>query len=201
MRRPWAGPESPRMFENDFLDSLSRTHFLAVPVLYVPAVLVLTWLSFTRGGVGAGAFLLLFLGGLLVWTLTEYWLHRTLFHWKPEAPWGERFHFFLHGVHHEWPHDKYRLVLPPGSSLPLFFLFLGLWLLLFGPRGWAVHVGFVTGYMSYDLLHFYVHHGRPKSRLLRKLQGHHMSHHFNKRYKDKRYGVSSPLWDVIFRTR
>lgn len=201
MRRPWAGPESPRMFESDFVDAMSRTHFAFVPIVYVPAIAILTWISFTKTPVGFLAFGALFLGGVLIWTLTEYWLHRTLFHWKPDAPWGERLHFLLHGVHHEWPHDKYRLVLPPGASLPLFFVFLALWLFLFGDKGWAVHVGFVTGYMSYDLLHYYVHHGRPRWRPLRKLQGHHMSHHFNKRYAEKRYGVSSPLWDYVFRTR
>lgn len=201
MRRPWAGPESPRMFQNDFLDALSRTHFAFVPIVFVPAVLTLAWLSFTRTEVGPLAFAAFFLVGLIIWTLTEYWLHRTLFHWKPDTAWGERMHFFLHGVHHQWPHDKYRLVLPPGASIPLFFLFLALWLFLFGDRGWAVAAGFTTGYMTYDLIHYYIHHGRPKMRLLRKLQGHHMSHHFNKRYAEKRYGVSSPLWDYVFRTR
>jgi len=189
------------MFENDFLDALSRIHFAVVPILYVPAVLILSWISFTRTDVGALAFAGYFALGLLVWTLTEYWLHRTLFHWIPNARWGERMHFYLHGVHHQWPHDKYRLVMPPAVSIPLFFLFLGLWLWLFEERAWAMHAGFVTGYMIYDLTHYYVHHGRPKVRLLRKLQGHHMSHHFNKRYMDKRYGVSSPLWDYVFRTR
>lgn len=201
MRRPWAGPDSPRMFENDLLDSLSRTHFLSVPLLYVPAVLGLSWYALARVGTSAWAFAGLFVGGLIIWTLTEYWLHRTLFHWIPDASWGERLHFLLHGVHHDWPHDRYRLVMPPGVSIPLFFLFLGIFLLLFGKSGWSVHAGFVLGYMTYDLVHYYVHHGRPKHRLLRKLQGHHMSHHFNKRYADKRYGVSSPLWDVVFRTR
>lgn len=201
MRRPWAGPDSPRMFENDFLDALSRTHFAFVPIVYVPAVIVLSWLSFTRTEIAPLAFAGLFVAGVLIWTLTEYWLHRTLFHWIPDASWGEKMHFLLHGVHHQWPHDKYRLVLPPGASVPLFFLFLGLWRLVFGDAGWAVMAGFTTGYMAYDLLHYYVHHGRPKIRLLRKLQGHHMSHHFNKRYANKRYGVSSPLWDYVFRTR
>jgi sterol desaturase/sphingolipid hydroxylase (fatty acid hydroxylase superfamily) len=189
------------MFASDFVDSFSRTHFLSVPILYVPAALGLSWYALARVGTSWGAFVGLFLLGVTVWTLTEYRLHRTHFHWVPDAPWGERFHFFLHGVHHTWPRDRYRLVMPPGASIPLFFLFLGIYLAVFGKQGWSVHAGFVIGYMTYDLMHYYVHHGRPKHRLLRKLQGHHMSHHFNKRYADKRYGVSSPLWDVVFRTR
>jgi len=201
MRRPWAGPDSPRMFQNDFLDALSRVHWACVPLLFVPAVIWLSWTSFQKSDLGVGGFVGLFFAGVVIWTLTEYWLHRTFFHWIPDTSWGPKMHFLVHGVHHEWPHDKYRLVMPPSVSIPLFFLFLGLWLVVFREKGWAVHAGFVTGYMIYDLTHYYVHHGRPKIRLLRKLQGHHMSHHFNKRYQDKRFGVSSPLWDYVFGTR
>ncbi|WP_373046817.1 sterol desaturase family protein [Vulgatibacter sp.] len=199
MYRPWAGPDSPRMFESDLLDAVSRTHFAFVPIVFVPAVAWLLWESLQHGN-GIGTTAALAFAGLLAWTLAEYWLHRTLFHWIPGGTWGERFHFLVHGVHHHWPHDKYRLVLPPGASVPLFVLFTLLWTALLGDGGWAFHGGFTLGYMIYDLTHYYVHHGRPKNRWLRKLQGHHASHHFNKKFQEKRFGVSSPLWDYVFRT-
>src|SRR5690606_25413955 len=201
MRRPWAGPDSPRMFQNDFLDALSRVHWAFVPLLYVPAVIWLGWTSFQKSDLSAAGFAGLYLAGIVIWTLTEYWLHRTFFHWIPKTSWGPKMHFLVHGVHHEWPHDRFRLVMPPAVSIPLFFLFLGLWSWIFEDKGWAVHAGFVTGYIVYDLTHYYVHHGRPKVRLLRKLQGHHMSHHFNTRYLTTAFGCSSPLWACVFGTR
>jgi sterol desaturase/sphingolipid hydroxylase (fatty acid hydroxylase superfamily) len=187
------------MFENDLLDAISRTHFAFVPIVFLPAIAWLLWES-VQHGTGLLATAAIAAGGLLAWTLVEYWLHRTLFHWEPKAGWGERMHFLIHGVHHEWPHDKYRLVLPPGASVPLFVLFLLLWVGVFGTAGWAFQAGFTSGYVVYDLMHYYVHHARPKHRWLRRLQGHHASHHFNKKFQEKRFGVSSPLWDYVFGT-
>ena len=199
MHRPWASPESPRMFENDVLDALSRTHFAFVPFVFLPGIVWLLWES-VQQGVGVLATAAIAFGGLISWTLVEYWLHRTLFHWQPKFAWGERLHFLIHGVHHDWPHDKYRLVLPPGASVPLFVLFLLLWVGVFGTAGWSFHAGFAFGYVAYDLTHYFLHHARPKNRWLRKLQGHHASHHFNKKFREKRFGVSSPLWDYVFGT-
>lgn len=194
-----ATPESPRMFKSDFIDFFSRTHFSVVPILFVPASAWLLWYSVARAGVSWGATVGLAVAGFLAWTLSEYWLHRTFFHWEPPGRWGERMHFLVHGVHHKWPNDKYRLVMPPAVSLTLFVVFLALFLLLFGwTYAWAFHAGYVVGYMYYDLMHYYVHHGRPKSAYLKRLRKHHMVHHF--KTPDARYGVSSKFWDYIFRT-
>jgi 4-hydroxysphinganine ceramide fatty acyl 2-hydroxylase len=195
-----ATPESPRMFESDLIDLFSRTHPFVVPALFVPATGALVWYSVARAGVGVVASAGLFVVGALTWSFVEYWLHRTFFHWVPRGRWGERMHFLVHGVHHTWPKDKYRLVMPPAVSLTLFFVFLGLNLLLLGETfGWAFHAGFTFGYMVYDLMHYYVHHYNPKWTYLLNLKKHHMLHHFKD--PDHRYGVSSKLWDYVFRTQ
>ncbi len=193
-------PESPRIFDNDVLDALSRTHWVTVPVLYVPATAWLFWHSLTQVGVGLVGSMALFVGGLLMWTFVEYWLHRTLFHWVPNTAWGERMHFLMHGVHHEWPHDKYRLVMPPVVSIGLFFAFLFLWTFLLGPFGWAFHAGFVFGYLCYDVIHYHIHHRRAGFQWLKRLKKHHISHHFVDDYSELRYGVSTRLWDMVFNT-
>jgi sterol desaturase/sphingolipid hydroxylase (fatty acid hydroxylase superfamily) len=134
-----------------------------------------------------------------IWTLTEYWLHRKFFHWEPDNAIGRRMHFIIHGVHHDHPNDKLRLVMPPGASIPLAALFFGLFYLVFGlPTGLPLFAGFLIGYLVYDYTHYYVHHFVPKSDLGKRLREQHMRHHF----QDHRYGfgVSSPLWDVVFRT-
>jgi len=186
------------MFESDFLDFFSRCHPVAVVVLYVPGVLVALSESVLRTRVSTLSTAWLFVLGFAFWTFAEYWMHRLIFHWQSPSAWGKRLHFLLHGVHHRWPLDRYRLIMPPGASIPLYFAFLGLFLLVFGHFGWALHAGFVAGYLFYDLTHFWLHHGRPRSSYGRRLKRNHMLHHF----KDSasRFAVSNLVWDRVFGT-
>jgi len=189
---------SPPLFENRFLDFFSRIHPAVPALIFVPVIAGMVVLA-ARDGQGAGEILLLGLGGLALWTLSEYWLHRKFFHWEPDNAFGRRMHFIIHGVHHDHPNDKLRLVMPPGASIPLAAAFFGLfWLILGTPTVYGVFAGLILGYLVYDYTHYYVHHFVPRSEFGRKLREQHMRHHF----QDHRYGfgVSSPLWDVVFGT-
>lgn len=197
---------SPRMFENDFLDFFSRTHWLIVPTLYVPLSLGAAAYGVSQG-VGLLTTLFAFALGYVIWTLTEYWLHRTAFHWIPDASWGEQFHFLVHGVHHKWHKDPYRLVMPPAVSITLAVVFYGMfWGLgqlgaLAGlASGWhlGAYGGFVLGYCIYDCTHYIIHHWRVKHPWLKALRAHHMNHHFNE--PELRFGVSTTIWDKVFGT-
>ena len=63
------------------------------------------------------------IGGYLLWTLAEYWIHRVIFHFEPEEGIGARLHWMVHGVHHDHPNDPLRLVMPPAASVPLALIF------------------------------------------------------------------------------
>ena len=189
---------SPPLFKSRFLDFFSRIHPAVPALIYGPAIVALIALG-AREGLGGLEIVLLVLAGLLLWTLSEYWLHRKVFHWNPDHPIGHRLHFIIHGVHHDHPNDRMRLVMPPGASIPLAALFFGLFWLIFGlPTALPLFAGFLIGYLMYDYTHYYLHHVVPKSKLGKRLREQHMRHHF----QDHRYGfgVSSPLWDAVFRT-
>jgi dihydroceramide fatty acyl 2-hydroxylase len=189
---------SPPLFESRFLDFFSRIHPAVPAIIFVPVVVAGVWLGADHG-YGALELALMVVGGLFLWTLTEYWLHRLVFHWEPDHPIGARLHFVIHGVHHDHPNDRLRLVMPPGASLPLAALFLGLFVLVFGtPAAFPVFSGFIVGYLTYDYMHYHLHHHTPKTKLGKRLREQHMRHHF----QDHRfgYGVSSPIWDFVFRT-
>ncbi|HEU4392248.1 MAG TPA: sterol desaturase family protein [Solirubrobacterales bacterium] len=188
---------SPPLFKSEFLNFFSRVHPAVPAVIFVPVVIAMEWLGADRG-YGPLQLVLLSLGGIGIWTLTEYWLHRLVFHWEPDNAFGRRMHFIIHGIHHDHPNDKLRLVMPPSVSIPLAALFLGAFWLIFGDAAFALFGGFILGYLAYDYTHYYVHHFVPKSNLGKQLREQHMRHHF----QDHRfgYGVSSPLWDVVFRT-
>jgi len=190
--------QSPRMFENDFVDYFSRCPFWIVPILYVPATLAMLLASRFHAGMGWWATAGLALGGFAFWTLAEYWLHRTVFHFEGNNAFTKRVHFLIHGVHHKWPHDKLRLVFPPGASIPLYISFMALFVLVFGGYGWGFHAGFTAGYMFYDLSHYWLHHSKPRSEYGRRLRRNHYLHHFKETHA--RFGVSMVIWDRVFGT-
>ena len=189
---------SPPLFASRFLDFFSRIHPVVPALIYIPVISGLV-VAGARADQGALTILALVAAGLFIWMLSEYWLHRKVFHWDPDHPIGHRLHFVIHGVHHDHPNDKMRLVMPPGASIPLALLFFGLFLLVFGtPTAYPLFAGFLIGYLIYDYMHYYLHHAVPRTKLGKSFREQHMRHHF----QDHRfgYGVSSPLWDAVFRT-
>jgi dihydroceramide fatty acyl 2-hydroxylase len=188
---------SPPMFRWGLLDRLSRVHPSVPVIIFVPAIIALEVWGLSHASVLAEVALAAV--GYALWTLLEYWLHRVVFHFEPEDGVGARFHWIIHGVHHDHPNDPLRLVMPPAVSVPLAALFFAIFYVTFGHRlGPGVTAGFLGGYLGYDMTHFYIHHGHPHSRITRMLRERHMRHHFQ---DDRRgFGVSAPYWDNVFRT-
>jgi dihydroceramide fatty acyl 2-hydroxylase len=169
-----------------------------VPLLiFTPAIMVLAVLGVAR--VPLWHAVLWFLAGYGLWTFTEYWIHRSVFHLEPKSQVGKRLHWIFHGVHHDHPNDPLRLVMPPIVTIPLAVGFLALFVAVLGAgAGLATAAGFFFGYLLYDMLHYALHHRRPRGRLGRLLHELHMRHHFED--DNRGFGVSAPWWDAIFRT-
>ncbi len=191
--------ETVRMFENGFLERLTRIHYSVPLFLFIPVIIYslyrAIWIDHINDLSLAGYILL----GLFVWTLTEYVMHRFVFHWMPPGKLGERMHFVFHGVHHDYPSDSKRLVMVPTISIPLATLFFFLFKLILGHVNvFPFFVGFLSGYLFYDMVHYAIHHYNFKSKFWLDLKHHHMLHHYKD--MDNGYGVSSKFWDLIFRT-
>jgi sterol desaturase/sphingolipid hydroxylase (fatty acid hydroxylase superfamily) len=187
------------MFKNGLMEGLSKVHFTVPLYIYVPTIAYFIYRSFSEGISG-----LTFAGymvfGLAAWTATEYVLHRFIFHYIPKQKWALRLHFIFHGVHHDYPRDKMRLVMPPSASIPLAFIFYFLFKWLIGAPAelHAFFPGFLIGYLIYDMLHYAMHHYNFKSGLMKKIKQHHMLHHYQD--STKGFGVSSVLWDKVLRS-
>jgi sterol desaturase/sphingolipid hydroxylase (fatty acid hydroxylase superfamily) len=186
------------MFKNDFLERLSKVHFFVPLIVYIPVIIFCGYKAYEHN-LGVLRFIELLLGGLFVWSFIEYILHRFVFHYVPKPKWAQRLHFIFHGVHHDYPSDALRLVMPPSASIPLalgfYFLFNALL-----PENYALAFfpGFIIGYLGYDMTHYAIHHFNFKANFWKKIKQHHMLHHYSD--PTKGYGVSSPLWDKIFRS-
>ena len=133
---------------------------------------------------------LIVIAGLLTFSLIEYSFHRWLFHGPEHAM--ER----GHRRHH---------VDPTGiGSLPFFLppVFLVVLAALFSQvmplsDAWLYTGGIAGGYFAYGQCHDWIHRTRFKSALARRWAAHHHIHHH---HPDHNFGVTSPLWDLVFGT-
>ncbi|MHC8949068.1 sterol desaturase family protein [Sphingobacterium hungaricum] len=189
--------ESSRMFKNDFLESLTKIHYAVPLVFWIPVIIYFIWKALVPGELSGGKVFLYFVYGLAFWTLAEYVLHRWVFHFEPKSKFGQRVHFIFHGVHHDFPKDRLRLVMPLSASIPMAAIIYFIFYLFFQEYTLAAFfAGFLVGYLIYDESHYAMHHANFKSGLFKKIKDHHMLHHYQD--PEHGFGVSSYLWDVIF---
>ena len=208
--------ESVRMFRSDLLERTTYVHPLVPHLIYVPIVIALLWIS----PVSVGATVLYFAIGLLTWTFLEYLLHRFAFHAPEEVMKGTHeicasleleqpvipelptlrhvIYFIFHGVHHEYPSDSRRLVMPPIASIPMGIVAWLVFSSVLGEAAIPAFTGLLVGYLIYDTTHFVLHHKSMPTAFGRLVKKSHMRHHFLD--PDEDYGVSSPLWDIVFGT-
>ncbi|XVE89457.1 hypothetical protein DITRI_Ditri19aG0202800 [Diplodiscus trichospermus] len=137
--------------------------------------------------------------GMFVWTFLEYCFHRFLFHIETKSYWGNTFHYLIHGCHHKHPMDGLRLVIPPAEAAILAILFWYPYKLLFtASASPAIFGGGLIGYVMYDVIHYYAHHGQPTKQLAKNLKKYHLNHHF--RIQNKGFGITWAFWDRVFGT-
>ncbi|MHB8877952.1 MAG: sterol desaturase family protein [Myxococcaceae bacterium] len=136
------------------------------------------------------------LAGAATWTILEYGLHRFFGHDRRTFP-------NPFGTEHTRHHGEGDYFAPTWKkalvALCAFAIVGGLAAAVAGPsRGAAFALSFVSMYAAYELLHRRVHTHRGFGAYGRYLRRHHFHHHFaNPRAN---HGVTTPLWDVVFRT-
>jgi len=118
-----------------------------------------------------------FIAGVVVWTFAEYVFHRFVFHKLVTRE---------HRLHHASPDDPVRKIL-----WQIWVCFVLVYLI----AGGVFLAGALVAYAWYLFVHHFAHHGPDN--LPVSLLAHHQSHH---RFASRNYGVSTTLWDHIFRT-
>lgn len=151
---------------------------------------------------------------LVVWPLLEYVLHRFIFHmpvaWAKGNGIVNVVRLLLHTVHHAHPTDALRIVTPIPLSGAVALLVLPGVFLACPTRdiAYAFTTGLILGYLSYDMMHYYLHFGRPNAlpdwmpgkAWLRRLHKSHANHHFAPHGYRESFGVAHTTWDAVFGT-
>src|SRR5262249_36575 len=128
--------ETCRLFGSDFVVFFCRVHpgtplVFSLPLIGASFYFAIQQLSILSVALWFGV-------GLAVWTLLEYVIHRYAFHYEPNSKIGKQLHFIVHGVHHDYPNDAKRLVMPPVVSVPLAIIFYGVFVFFFWTAAPAV---------------------------------------------------------------
>jgi sterol desaturase/sphingolipid hydroxylase (fatty acid hydroxylase superfamily) len=201
-------PTPIRLFKSDFFEFFTHISPIVVILIWLPFALYMIGIEVAAGASRGDSLWYIpaaVLLGIFIWTPSEYLMHRFVFHYTPRNAWQEKVVYLFHGIHHHQPQCKTRLVMPPAVSIPLAVVFYGLFTLLVGTLLKApqwVHpmiAGFTLGYLTYDLTHYATHHFPMRSGWAKYLKRYHMMHHY--KTPDQRFGVSSPIWDVVFGTK
>jgi sterol desaturase/sphingolipid hydroxylase (fatty acid hydroxylase superfamily) len=187
-----------QLFKNSYIEYLTKTHPLVIWGMYLPIIISLPIYCTQRLHFTVNTSILIFIAGCTFWTLTEYVLHRFLFHHHPKTEKGKRINYLLHGNHHEYPRDKQRLFMPAAPSLIIASAFLLLFYIFMRSYAFAFFPGFMLGYLIYGTMHYAIHAWNPPFKWMKPLWRNHHLHHY--KHSDQGFGVSSTLWDRVFGT-
>jgi 4-hydroxysphinganine ceramide fatty acyl 2-hydroxylase len=187
-----------QLFKNKFLERLTRTAFIIPVVFYYLLALICLYVAFQNEEISLLRNIWMIPVGMIAFSFVEYLIHRYLFHFPATTAQQEKVLYSVHGIHHEFPRDKDRLVMPLVVSIFLAFGFFMLFNALIGKNSIIFFAGFIAGYSSYLIIHYAVHAMKPPQNFFKFWWKHHSLHHYASVHSA--YSVSFPLWDIIFRT-
>ena len=189
--------KAPELFKKKSLNKLTWSNPILIFGMYLIIGGGLIYLASDYYDYSILAIVLLFICGLFTWTFAEYIMHRFLYHKIKDASYDKGFQYMFHGIHHSYPNDKSKLILPPIPSLIVAGTLFGVFYLAMGNAAFSFAPGVMIGYSLYMWIH-YVIHNYPTPKRFNFWWKHHNIHHFQQH--DRAFGVSTPIWDYIFRT-
>jgi sterol desaturase/sphingolipid hydroxylase (fatty acid hydroxylase superfamily) len=190
-----------RIFNSPVLEYMTKAPAPLSAAIYISVVFLMLYLGYSKAVVSSiFEILVWYAGAMFFWTFFEYFFHRYINHldeYFPESKWAYKIARTIHGIHHEYPRDRERLMMPPIPGLIIVaVLYFSFWLIL-GDLVYVFMPGFMTGYLIYASVHIAVHK-RKIPTLLKTQYRHHALHHY--KYPNKAFGVSTTLWDRVFGT-
>jgi len=190
-----------RIFENPILEYFTKAPPIVSVVVYLSICLSLLIIGYQKEVVSSvWKACIIFAGAVFFWTFFEYFFHKYINHldeYFPESKIAKSIAYSIHGIHHEYPRDKDRLIMPPVPGLIILTVLFTMFQLIMGPYLYIFMPGFMTGYLVYTFVHYSIHK-TPVPSYLTVQYRHHAIHHY--KYPNKAFGVSTTVWDRVFGT-
>lgn len=181
--------------------SMLKKRFFRPFLVFTPLTLLAILASFNIQPVALYTAATSVLFGWITWTFIEYTAHRFPLHAAQGNNFWQKLMSGCHAEHHRNPDNLEDVTLSLWLSIPLYLFFALSPGLLTGQFTagvfWAT--GIALGYLIYEVIHLVVHAKGFKWVRLKSLRRHHMVHHF--RDENLNFGVSTEIWDKVFRTR
>lgn len=197
-RQNMAKTENNRRFNNSVIHMLSKanSYFVITQIMLMAIMIIAYGIVFENMQWYKNVPFYFF--GILCFSFIEYLMHRYLYHIKANTPKKVKFQYLMHGYHHDNPRDKSALAMPP--LIVILYAFIAFILLypLLHNLIYSFLPGMMTGYAAYLYIHFAIHAYKPPKNFLKHLWIHHSIHHYQQ--PERAFGVSSPLWDIVFNT-
>ena len=190
-------PDAVELFRHPILNKLAKSDFRMAMVGYPMAGLALFVTGLYLTAIPWYMLLITSVVSYVGWTLIEYLMHRYVYHEITRIAGTKRFQYIFHGIHHQQPNRRDKMILPPAPWAVALLMFFALFYLLAGEYAFGILPGLVLGYTCYTYVHYNIHQANCP-RWLQHHRIHHQLHHH--RHPDKAFGVTSPVWDRIFGT-
>jgi len=200
---PWPEPTFPQGIDLEVEASRSRRRMYPVTAFYSVHLLVLTALAWRSSHIARA--LPFFVGGLALWTLMEYVVHRFVLHvaFPARKDWPSRLLHKLfdasHADHHARPWDGYYI------NGHLDTLLVAVWLVplsfLAPPYTASMTVAALfAAYIAEEWAHHAMHFCNFHWRYFQYVRRRHLYHH-SRHGVATAYGITSDFWDRVFGTR
>ena len=141
--------------------------------------------------------------GILLWTFLEYAIHRFFLH-PPQVviqnKYVKSFLHYCHLKHHDDSLDPHLFHIPLPVTLIVYFPVVLLVYLVFWRLDYTLLIisSTMLGYVFFEWFHLWVHMTQSRAPWARWYRKYHFVHHYKN--PNKCFGVTTPLWDLIFRT-
>ena len=145
-------------------------------------------------------FLALTFFGIFIWTFLEYLIHRYFLHPQVKQPWLGKILHYTHLKHHDDADDPHLFHIPLPMTLLVYFMVTVFLYLIFWRADYTLSVMAIIMicYVIFEWFHLWVHMTTSRKPIARWYRKHHFIHHY--RDTNRCFGVTTPIWDYIFRT-